>query len=337
MLKFSSLEGRVMEAVNHFKNSAMEADTISKHGRKSKGQTSRNNFLGIACFAVLLAAVALMGCGGGSGGGGSAKIKMTREDDGYVGFDLYGSGVATVDWGDGSEKVTLTLNEKGVRFEYSYPNATIRTISVNGDDITELRCYKQELTSLDVSKNKALTKLECYSNQFTSLDVSKNKALTRLGCYSNQLTSLDVSKNTVLTELSCYGNQLTSLDVSKNTALTKLDCYGNQLMSLDVSKNTALTKLDCGGNQLTSLDVSKNTAMTELSCSSNQLTNLDVSQNTALAILSCYGNQLTAVALNALFSTLHSNPGKSIEINNNPGTDTCDKSIAERKGWKLYY
>ena len=37
----------VMEAVNHFKNSAMEADTISlsKHGRSSTSLKSRGNFL----------------------------------------------------------------------------------------------------------------------------------------------------------------------------------------------------------------------------------------------------------------------------------------------------
>ena len=32
-----------MEAVNHLKNSAMEADTILKHGRNPKSQMSRVN------------------------------------------------------------------------------------------------------------------------------------------------------------------------------------------------------------------------------------------------------------------------------------------------------
>ncbi|MEJ6598595.1 MAG: hypothetical protein QNL36_00620, partial [Crocinitomicaceae bacterium] len=102
----------------------------------------------------------------------------------------------------------------------------------------------------------ALTDLYCYANQLTSLDVSSNTALTYLDCFANQLTSLDVSSNTALTDLYCFVNQLTSLNVSGATALTNLVCYDNQLTSLDVSSNTAFTDLYCYANQLTSLDVS---------------------------------------------------------------------------------
>ena len=161
--------------------------------------------------------------------------------------------------------------------------------------LTELFCYGNQLTSLDLSKNTALEFLQCPTNLLTSLDVSKNTALEYLDCSNNQLTSLDVSKNTALTELFCYGNQLTSLDVSKNTALTRLVCLENQLTSLDVSKNTALEYLDCSINQLTSLDVSKNTALTSLYCGLNELTSLDLSKNTALEFLYCSYNQLTSL------------------------------------------
>ena len=107
-----------------------------------------------------------------------------------------------------------------------------------------------------MSKNTALTELYCYYNQLTSLDVSKNTALTELYCYYNQLTALDVSKNTALDYLDCSNNQLASLDVSRNTALKYLYCEANQLTSLDVSKNQALTFLACYGNKLAVLDVS---------------------------------------------------------------------------------
>ena len=105
------------------------------------------------------------------------------------------------------------------------------------------------LTSLQgIEYFESLTELVCYYNQLTSLDVSANTALTVLDCSSNSLTSLDVSANTALTELWCGYNQLTSLDVSANTALTTLWCYYNQLESLDVSANTALTFLECEDN-----------------------------------------------------------------------------------------
>ena len=161
--------------------------------------------------------------------------------------------------------------------------------------LKSLKCFNNQLTALDVSKNTALTSLDCDYNQLTALDVSKNVALTKLHCWGNSLTKLDVSKNTALTSLDCGANQLTTLDVSKNTALTYLDCRSNQLTALDVSKNTALTDLACRSNQLTALDVSKNMALTYLNCYENQLTALDVSKNTALTYLDCRSSQLTAL------------------------------------------
>ena len=161
--------------------------------------------------------------------------------------------------------------------------------------LTELYCYRNQLTSLDVSSCTALKYLDCNGNQLTSLDVSGCTELTGLDCSDNQLTSLDVSKNTALTWLGCSNNQLTLLDVSKNTALTTLQCSSNQLTSLDVSGCTALTGLTCSDNQLTSLDVSQNTALTYLWCFSNQLTSLGVSGCTALKDLRCYNNQLTSL------------------------------------------
>ena len=132
-----------------------------------------------------------------------------------------------------------------------------------------INCAKKGISDLTgISHFTALKSLKCFNNQLTALDVSKNTALTYLDCRSNQLTALDVSKNVALTKLHCWGNSLTKLDVSKNTALTSLDCGANQLPTLDVSKNTALTDLDCRNNQLTSLDIS-NTDMSGLDCDGN--------------------------------------------------------------------
>ncbi len=159
--------------------------------------------------------------------------------------------------------------------------------------LKELYCSRNQLTSLDISKNTMLEELVCNENQLTSLDVSKNTYLKYLDCYNNQLTSLDVSKNTYLKNLQCWNNKLTSLDVSKNTNLTELWCDENQLTSLDVSGCTALKILYSYNNQLTSLNVSKNTNLTELWCYNNQLTSLDVSKNTNLTELWCHGNCFT--------------------------------------------
>ena len=198
--------------------------------------------------------------------------------------------------------------------------------------LKSLKCFNNQLTALDVSKNTALTYLDCDYNQLTALDVSKNVALTKLHCWGNSLTKLDVSKNTALTSLDCGANQLTTLDVSKNTALTYLDCRSNQMTALDVSKNTALTDLACRSNQLTALDVSKNTVLTYLNCYANQLTTLDVSKNTALTYLDCRSNQLTAldVSKNTALTDLacRNNQLTSLDISNTDmsGLD-CDGNI----------
>ena len=228
------------------------------------------------------------------------KMTMTTTKK-SVEIGLAGRGTFTIDWGDG--KVV-----KG----------TLLVWNRTDDGENEDNIYKHN-----------------YIGTSSTYSITITGNITNLVCYGNGVTSLDVSKNTTLTSLYCGGNPLTSLDVSKNIALTELNCQWNPFTSLNVSKNIALKSLDCDDNKLTKLDVSKNTALTYLSCRLNQLTNLDVSKNnTALTYLNCGGNQLTSSALNALFEMLPSKTGDiSISTGGNPGTDTCDRSIATNKGW----
>ncbi len=217
----------------------------------------------------------------------------------------------------------LTAEEIGTIKDIEVPSKEIS--SLKGIEyftsLTELHCYDNQLTSLDVSANTKLTGLYCYFNQLTSLDVSTNTELTRLYCDSNRLTSLDVSTNTGLIKLYCSSNQLTSLDVSDNTQLIELSCNYNQLTSLGVSTNTDLELLFCMNNQLTSLDVSSNTRLIDLYCSNNQLTSLDVSNNTNLNILYCSGNELASldVSTNTNLTGLYcsSNQLTSLDVSNN--------------------
>ena len=161
--------------------------------------------------------------------------------------------------------------------------------------LTNLECYDNDLSSIDLSKNTVLSSLNVTGNALTELNVSGCKKLLRLYCSRNALISLDVSGCTNLFELQCHNNALTSLDLSANTRLYLLYCENNALTSLDVSANTALTDLHCSGNELASLDVSKNTALTSLYCYDNALTELNVSANAKLKYLSCYNNALTSL------------------------------------------
>ena len=166
-----------------------------------------------------------------------------------------------------------------------------------------LKCWDNELTALDVSKNTELTRLYCRSNRLAALDVTQNKNLEELDCESDsllsymKLTKLDVSQNKALKKLNCYGVKMKELNVSGCTALEELDCGGNQLTALDVSENTNLTILRCNSNNLAELDVSKNLDLTDLYCRNNNLAVLDVSKNSKLESINCEKNGLTSLDL----------------------------------------
>ena len=196
--------------------------------------------------------------------------------------------------------------------ETNFPDANFRTVvkeyDIDKDEnlsraeieaVKEIKCYHKDIRSLTgIEYFTALQTLKCYSNQLTSLDISGNTALKSLDCAKNQLAALDVSQNTALESLDCADNQVTTLDVSRNTALKSLDCAKNQLTTLDVSRNTALESLNCADNQVTSLDISQNTALEYLICASNKLTALNVSGNATLKFLNCESNELTALDVN---------------------------------------
>ncbi|WP_251622535.1 leucine-rich repeat domain-containing protein [Odoribacter lunatus] len=260
--------------------------------------------------------------------GGEGVITMVVEnnyDDDYdVDLDVYSfkeGEIITVDWGDGSvEEFKTVLDEENyeehneirylIDIEHEYSNSNPHTIMIKGN-IKDLYCYYNKLTSLDVSKNKELIYLNCEYNNLTSLNVSGCTKLTYLECGHNNLTSLDVSKNTALTYLDCGNNNLTSLDVSKNTALTYLDCEDNNLTSLDISKNKELILLDCGDNNFSSSALNK--------------IFYDLPK----------GRDLTEEEFREYCDYGYRIKHSTIQIYSNPGTNTCDRSIAEKKGWDI--
>ncbi|MDL2238629.1 hypothetical protein LJC25_03550 [Bacteroidales bacterium OttesenSCG-928-K03] len=124
-----------------------------------------------------------------------------------------------------------------------------------------------------------------------------------------------------------------------------LECSNSGLTDLYVSKNKNLKLLSCHTNQLKELDLSNNTRLWDLSCAHNQLTELNVSNNIELSDINCRNNLLTNTALNNLFKGLHSNDvsgrypydedERTIIIDNNIGTENCDRTIAHKKGWRV--
>ena len=123
-------------------------------------------------------------------------------------------------------------------------------------NLTTLKCQHNGLKELNLEDNENLTELICSYNQLTTLDVSKNAKLRILKCYNNGMEKLNLGDITHLTLLNCDDNNLTELDVSKNPDLKDLECRENKLRRVVIGKKYSLTTLYLRGNQLTSLDLS---------------------------------------------------------------------------------
>ena len=150
-------------------------------------------------------------------------IMTTAESSGIpIHIVLFGSGEATIDWGDGtSETITIKYDQPQPLFypplfEHSYSESSSHAIIITGKNITGLECtWKGVVTQLPPHI------------PITSIYISENTVFKELSCERNQLTSLNVSTNSVLTTLRCSGNQLTNLNVSGLNELLYLYCERN--------------------------------------------------------------------------------------------------------------
>jgi Leucine-rich repeat (LRR) protein len=172
-------------------------------------------------------------------------------------------------------------------------------------NLSFLDCSKNNIDSLDVSKNENLDTLICSQNQLTTLNLIRIKWLTYLNCSYNQLDSLVLPLGTVLWDkkryLDCSNNNLSSLpDGSFINYFNYLNCASNKIASIDLTKNELLESFNCSGNNLSTLDITKNKILTSLACDSNQLNTLTVVPNMPLKKLQCNNNQLNNINLRFL-------------------------------------
>ena len=116
---------------------------------------------------------------------------------------------------------------------------TVRVTTADSTPVTVEGCTETELTSGTYTELHAqgtrvilkgkITELYCYDNQLTALNVQGLTALQVLWCTSNQLTALNVQGLSALESLTCDWNRLTALNVQGLTALKELMCHGNRL------------------------------------------------------------------------------------------------------------
>ncbi len=157
---------------------------------------------------------------------------------------------------DNFEQALIDLGYDSGPLDDFVPTANIISVSI----LTITNKSIAELTGIE--DFTGLVNLRCDRNQLTSLDLSSNTNLEMLTCNNNQLASLNLSTNVALEELNCGINQLTNLDVSTNTNLSQLWCNNIQLINLDLRLNTSLRAIRSNDNQLTSLDIRNGNNMT---------------------------------------------------------------------------
>lgn len=124
----------------------------------------------------------------------------------------------------------------------------------NNKDLKNVNSKIKDLTGIEYFTN--LKRLVCYGNEISKLDLSKNKLLTFLNCSQNKLTELDVSNNPELFFMSCDGNKLSSLTLGIKSKLTELYCNANSIKNLNLKDCSVLEAIDISGNQIEKVIVS---------------------------------------------------------------------------------
>ena len=287
--------------------------------------------------------------------------------------------------------------------EQTFPDANFRNIvssktidkdrsgTLSDDEIasvTSLNVVNRSITDLaGIQYFTALTELKCYSNKLTALNLSNNKALTYVSCYSNQIQveamdALVASLPTVssgelfvkYTTARYEGNLCTPDHVAaaKDKGWTVYDSNKNEYAgltvlcsinetnfpdetfrnyvassSVDVNQDAILTDAEIGlkeirlsGKNITSLKgIEYFTAMTKLYCYNNQLATLDLSKNEALTRLECYGNQIQGEGMDAFVACLPTvEEGSIYMINNQNEGNACTLEqirLMNEKGWSV--
>jgi len=229
----------------------------------------------------------------------------------------------TIDWGDGT-KETRSLQPFDVDFygsdrEYvhNYSDDGERTIKIEGEKITNVKCSTNKLSSLDVSRAINLKELMCSENEIVDLNLTHNVSLRELYCSENRLEKLDVSNNHALEVLDCNTNFLSGhLDISNNKELVVVNCNTNNLTSINTSGSSKLKFFRCENNRISQLNLAENVALLDLQCSDNQLQKLCISKNSNLLMLKCSHNFLESLSLNKGIKELicHNNFLTSLDV-----------------------
>ena len=165
------------------------------------------------------------------------------------------------------------------------------------ENLSTLKVYNNNLTSLDLSENTNLKVLECQGNMISDLQLGGE--LEFLNCSNNNLESMILASTPFLRILLCRGNQLTYLETSSLISLEGLDASFNNLSSIFLDNNVSLINLDLSDNDLDTLNITENEDLKYFDCSNNLIPSLDLSQNSLLIEAYLSQNMLSSLDFTA--------------------------------------
>ena len=95
-----------------------------------------------------------------------------------------------------------------------------------------------------------ITTLDLQGNQLSAIDLRKNKSLNFLNLGGNRLTSIDLSPLANLTVLWLYGNNIRQINLASNEHLAWIDLQSNGLESLHLPSRGSFSVLWVANNKL---------------------------------------------------------------------------------------
>ena len=204
---------------------------------------------------------------------------------------------------------TLTESEIQAVTKIKVERMDITTLEGIGffPNLTNLNCYHNDLTSIDLSGNPNIENLNIKWNwNITSIDLSGLTNLQTLEMSYTNISSLDLSGNPNLSDLSCSRCfELHTLDVSGMENLHSLYCWGSDITSINVTNCPSLYSLNVTNNHLTSLDLTGTDNIDQLYIAANDFSGIWTVSSNVIMMFDCWGTDIDAVDVREAPNLLH--------------------------------
>lgn len=246
-------------------------------------------------------------------GDGSVSAPVIAPKDGWDGaiFDVVPAGTVISLYGDDSlGKLLVSCNSD----RYPVESADISKLT----KLESLSMSNNNITTIDLSANKALTSLSLSANKLGALTLDL-PALTSLSLNNyassgeNRLEGSDFSKCQALTSINLNYTGLTTFDLSKLPSLSSAYLMGNEIASIALPASENLTYISLNANKLTALDASASAPKITIYANDNNIDDVKVPAEYA-GSLSVKNNKLTFASMPKTTGELTYAPQQDMEI-----------------------